>query len=78
MLALEVLGSLGGVVALLTAVTLVARGIFRQVSATEDNTTATRENTKAVNDLKAMFANHETRITVLEDRNRRNVHGNTP
>jgi methyl-accepting chemotaxis protein len=78
MVALAVLGSIGGVVALITAITLIARGIFKQVSSTEDNTQAVKDLTKAVGELKDLIAQLQTRVAVLEDRNKRNVHGSTP
>jgi hypothetical protein len=56
---LAVMSALGGLVVFLTAITVVARGIFRQTSATE-------ENTKAVKRLTEAFTNHESRISRVE------------
>lgn len=72
---LLVLGSSGGIVAFLSAVVIIGRGIFRQVAATEDNTKALQGLTDEVHDLKTMTGSHETRITVLEDRDRRQRRG---
>lgn len=55
------IGALGGLVVFLGAVLTLARGIFRQIAATEDNT-------RAVNRLAAKLEDHETRIARLEGR----------
>lgn len=68
---LVTLGGAGGMLILLTAVITVGRGVFRQVSATEDNTQAIRDLTTAVAELRAQYNRHETRLTVLEDRGAR-------
>jgi hypothetical protein len=65
------IGGFGGLVVLLSFIVVIGRGIFKQVSATEDNTTAVRELTSEVGQIKTMYQNHETRITVLEDRMKR-------
>lgn len=62
------LGGSSGVIVLLTAFIVIGRGIFKQVSATEENTVAVRELASSVGELKNMFNNHEVRIAVLEDR----------
>lgn len=64
-------GSLGGIVAVLGAILILGRGVFRQVSATEDNTKALQDLTGRVESLFQLYSNHETRISVLEDRSRR-------
>lgn len=69
--ALIAIGGFGGLVVLLSAIIVIGRGIFKQVSATEDNTTAVDNLTKGVGEIKAMLSNHETRISVLEDRAKR-------
>lgn len=69
--ALVAIGGLGGLVVLLSAIIVIGRGIFKQVNATEENTLAVQNLTKEVADMKAMYANHETRISVLEDRLKR-------
>jgi hypothetical protein len=69
--AFVVLGGAGGVVAALTAVIVIGRGIFRQVSATEDNTDALKALTGRVEALSQTTNGHETRLAVLEDRVRR-------
>ena len=66
-----VLGSLGGLVAALGAIIILGRGIFRQVNATEDNTKALQDLTGKVDALFQSYSNHETRISVLEDRLKR-------
>jgi hypothetical protein len=65
------IGGFGGLVILLSAIVVIGRGIFRQVSATEENTTSVKELTKGISEIKAMLSNHETRISVLEDRMKR-------
>jgi len=69
--ALVAIGGLGGLVVLLSAIIVIGRGIFKQVNATEENTLAVQNLSKEVSDMKAMYANHETRISVLEDRLKR-------
>lgn len=64
-------GGIGGIIALLAAIAVVSRGIFRQVSVTEENTAAVRELSVQMRDLQSQYNNHETRITVLEDRIKR-------
>lgn len=69
--ALIAIGGFGGLVVLLSAIIVIGRGIFKQVSATEDNTNAVQDLTRTVSEIKGMLTNHETRITVLEDRVKR-------
>jgi hypothetical protein len=66
--ALIVFGGAGGVVAIVAAVVAVGRGVFRQVGATEDNTTALRALTAELQQVKSTLTGHETRIAILEDR----------
>jgi hypothetical protein len=68
---LVAIGGIGGLVVLLTSIVVIGRAIFRQVTATEENTRAVRELAASVGKLDQMFNNHETRITVLEDRIKR-------
>lgn len=68
---LVAIGGLGGLVILLSTVVIIGRGIFKQVNATEENTTAVKDLTKGMTEIKGMLSNHETRIAVLEDRARR-------
>lgn len=56
---------------LLTVIVVIGRGIFRQISATEENTTAVRELSDQVSHLRDMYNNHETRLSILEDRIKR-------
>lgn len=65
--ALIVLGSSGGIIAAVTAVLTIGRGIFKQVNATEDNTEAINRLTDEVAKMRHSVNGHETRITVLED-----------
>jgi hypothetical protein len=65
------IGGFGGLVVLLSAIIVVGRGIFKQVNATEENTGATKDLTKGMGEIRAMLSNHETRISVLEDRVKR-------
>jgi hypothetical protein len=64
-------GGLGGFIVLLSTVVIIGRGIFRQVTATEENTEAVRRLTTGVGELKNMYQSHETRIAILEDRIKR-------
>lgn len=64
-------GGIGGLVVLLSMIVVIGRGIFKQVNATEDNTSAVLDLTKGVGEIKAMLSNHETRISILEDRTKR-------
>lgn len=65
---LPYLGALGGAVVFLGALGGVIRGIFRQVGATEANTTALTELTAAFREATGKLADHETRISRLEGR----------
>lgn len=65
---LVTIGGVGGLVVLLTAIVVVGRGVFKQVSATEDNTKAVEDLTRKVDKLSGLYNGHETRIVVLEDR----------
>lgn len=69
--ALIAIGGIGGLVALLSVIVVIGRGIFKQVNATEDNTSAVRDLTKGMAEIKSMLSNHETRIAILEDRLKR-------
>lgn len=71
MTVLIVLGGGGGIVAVIGAVIVIGRGIFRQVNATEDNTDAVKELTAKVERLMHGFNGHESRLAVLEDRLKR-------
>lgn len=71
------LGGIGGILAVLTAIIYIGRGVFRQVNATEQLTSAVAELSKTVRELQGTLGSHETRITVLEDRlNRRGISRN--
>ena len=65
------LGGGGGMIVVLTAIIVIGRGIFRQISATEENTSAVRDLATQVSHLREVYNNHETRIAVLEDRAKR-------
>lgn len=71
MKALEAIGGIGGLVVLLTAIVVIGRGIFRQVSVTEDNTKALTDLTGEVRELRTGYNNHDTRLGILEDRTHR-------
>lgn len=71
MTVLVVLGGGGGIVALIGAIIIVGRGVFRQVGATEDNTQAIKALTDEVAKIRHNINGHETRIAILEDRGRR-------
>ena len=65
------IGGLGGLVVLFSAIIVIGRGIFRQISATEENTSAVRGLTDQVAKLHDLYGGHETRISILEDRVKR-------
>ena len=64
-------GGVGGFLTLLSVVVVIGRGIFRQVNAVEELTTAVRNLTAQMQSLRDLHNNHETRISVLEDRIKR-------
>lgn len=64
-------GGAGGILVLLTAVVVIGRAIFRQVSAVEENTDAVRLLTTQLGDLQNSYQDLHTRVTVLEDRVKR-------
>ena len=49
----------------------IGRGIFKQISATEENTVAVKDLTAHVARLENLYQGHETRIAILEDRVKR-------
>jgi hypothetical protein len=65
---LEALGGIGGLILLLTAIIVIGRGIFRQVSVTEDNTEALTEVRDEIRKLRSDYYDHGERLAVLEDR----------
>ena len=71
MTSLVAIGGFGGIVVLLGAIITIGRGIFKQISATQDNTEAVRDLTTHVARLEALYNGHESRISVLEDRVKR-------
>lgn len=66
-----ILSSLGGIVAFLCAVTVIARGIFRQVTATEANTKALNELSNKFDLMDVRMNSHDTAIAILNDRIKR-------
>jgi hypothetical protein len=62
------LGALGGAVVFAGALITVARGIFRQINATEANTAALGKLSHQLDDLDGKLGDHETRISRLEGR----------
>lgn len=60
------LGALGGLVVFAGALVAVARGIFKQINATEANTEALLEFSKKLDSINGMVGNHESRISRLE------------
>lgn len=68
---LVALGGAGGVIAVLAAIIMIGRGIFKQVSATEDLAEAVKGLTSTVTELQRTLNGHETRLSVLEDRIKR-------
>jgi hypothetical protein len=69
--AVLILAALGGGVSFLSAIVIIARAIFKQVNATEDNTEATKALSKQMETVVHQMNGHETRISMLEDRERR-------
>lgn len=67
----EILGSLGGLVAFVVAVVAVFRGVFGQVQATRDLTAAVRELRMAITQLDGKVDGHAERISRLEGVTRR-------
>jgi hypothetical protein len=65
------IGGISGIVVLLSAIVVIGRGIFRQVNATEENTRALQGLSEKMVHMETMYQNHETRLTVLEDRVKR-------
>lgn len=68
---LVALGGIGGILLVLTTIVVIGRAIFRQVNATEENTAALGKLTTRVDAAFQVQSDHETRITVLEDRIKR-------
>jgi hypothetical protein len=73
--AVLVLAALGGGVSFLSAIVIIARAIFKQVNATEDNTEATKALSERMNKFVDQLNSHETRIKILEDRDIREDRG---
>jgi hypothetical protein len=67
----EVSGGVGGLILLFTAIVVIGRGIFRQVSVTEDNTGALNDLSEKIDKLTSGYNEHDVRLAVLEDRIRR-------
>jgi len=65
---LTIAGGAGGIIVFLSAIVAIGRGIFRQIEATKENTSALRELNAIVTRLESLYNGHETRISVLEDR----------
>ena len=65
------IGGIGWLVVLLSAIVVIGRGIFRQITATEENTSAMMKLTEKVGHIESLYQNHETRIAILEDRVKR-------
>jgi hypothetical protein len=66
-----ILSSLGGIVAFITGISLVVRAILKNVNATRDNTRALEELIKSVTQLRESDEAQNVRIAVLEDRAKR-------
>ncbi len=65
---LIIFGGGGGMVAVLGAIIIIGRGIFRQVTATEENTAALNILTGRVELLMQEFSGLDRRVAILEDR----------
>jgi hypothetical protein len=66
-----ILGGIGGIVAFLAGVAAVLRGIFRQISATEDNTAAIHGLSERLDRQDGKLDDYGTRIARLEGFGRR-------
>lgn len=66
--ALAVLGALGGAAAFLGALFVVIRGIFKEVSAIDNNTAALNSLREAVSSLDVRLTDQGERISRLEGR----------
>ena len=64
-------GGVGGFITLMSVIVLIGRGIFKQINAVEDLTGAVKDLTIEMTNLRNMYNNHETRISILEDRVKR-------
>lgn len=63
-----ILGSLGGIVAFITAIVLVIRSVARQVSSTEDNTAAIKEASEEIKALKVAVSDLKNTVNVQAER----------
>jgi hypothetical protein len=68
--ALAVLGSLGGIAAIIAAVWVIVRAIFRQVHATEDATAAINRLGVKVDRLEGTLSDLRERVARLEGADR--------
>lgn len=66
--ALSVVAALGGLVVFIGAIWAVVRGIFKQVGATEDNTTAVENLTSQIEKLQRTVTDQGERLARLEGR----------
>jgi uncharacterized protein HemX len=66
--ALAILGALGGGVAFLSAIAIVARAIFKEVSAIDNNTTALNALRETVTSLDTRLTEQGERLSRLEGR----------
>lgn len=71
MYTLAILGSLGGIVAFIGGVWVIARGLFKLVASTDDNTTVLQELSGKMDAITFRVNNAETDIAVLKDRVKR-------
>ena len=71
-----VLGSCGSALIFVLAILAIGRSIFRQITATEDNTKAVEKLTETIGHFDQRVSNLEIRIAVLEDRKGRD-HGSS-
>lgn len=64
----EVLGSLGGITAFGTSIFIVLRAVARQMSATQGNTEAMKENTQAIRELRTKVGDLDRTVAVHSER----------
>jgi hypothetical protein len=74
--ATAILGSLGGIVALIGLVAVVVRAIFKQVNSTDANTDAVRDNTAQIKEILNELGDIKTRLAIVEDRQKRGAPSN--
>lgn len=65
------LGGAGGILAVIAAIIVIGKGIFKSVNAIQELSKTVAELNQTVMELKNILGGHETRISILEDRAQR-------